>query len=455
MGLLLLALACSPPPDADLAPVAPVARLPEPVAAADLDPDPAVLEVDLVAREADVSLVSAGLTDLWVWADRSADGASVPGPLLDLGDATRLVLHLENQLLEATTLHLHGLRIPADQDGTPSSQLVIWPGESWDYVVDVVDEGLGWYHPHLSSHRQVERGLYAPIRMPGGDPLPVSADRVIVLDDLRLHEDGRFDDEWTADDLYAGRIGSTLLVNGALAGTGTILAGRRERWRLLNAAAARTFRVDLGTDALLIAHEGGTLAQPVRAREVVLAPGDRLEVLVDTEFGDRHDVTLAPYDRGLGPEPLESLALFAVVGVGGPDPGPVPARQARPPIVAPDAAMRELRFQRLTDLRYAIDGQSWPFDVHLDGVLGDRERWRLINETDQDVPFHLHGTFVQLESADGAPSWEDVVTVPPLGVTDVLVPLDAEGAWMLHTHVLEQAELGMMGMIHVEPPTAP
>ena len=449
---LLLALACSPRSDRD---PGPIVLLPEPVAAVDLDPDPDVLEVDLVAREADVAVVGDGPTDLWVWADRAAEGATMPGPLLDLGDATRLVVHVDNQLPEATTLHLHGLRIPADQDGTPSSQLVIWPGESWDYVVDVVDEGLAWYHPHLSSHRQVERGLYAPIRMPGGDPLPVSADRVIVLDDLRVHDDGRFDDEWTADDLYAGRIGSTILVNGALAGTGTVLAGRRERWRLLNAATARTFRVDLGADALVIAHEGGTLAAPAAAREVVLAPGDRLEVLVDTDLDDRHDVTLVPYDRGFGPEPGEPLALFAVVGVGGPDPGPLPARSGRPPIDAPDAAIRELRFQRLTEARYAIDGQSWPFDAHLDGVLGEIERWRLINETDIAVPFHLHGTFVQLETADGSPSWEDVVTVPPLGVTEVLVPLDAEGDWMLHTHVLEQAELGMMGMIHVEPQTDP
>jgi FtsP/CotA-like multicopper oxidase with cupredoxin domain len=427
--------------------VAGLRLLPEIRPATDRDPDPAVLEVELVAQEAEVEVLDGTTTDLWVWRDPGAE-PGMPGPLLDLAGASRLVIHLANALPQSTTIHVHGLRLPADQDGTVHAQLVVYPGETWDYAFDVVDEGLAWLHPHVESHLQLERGLYAPIRASGGDPLPVSADRVIVLDDLRLDADGAFDPLITADDLYAGRTADLLLVNGAPAGTSTVLAGRRERWRLLNAATARTFR--LGLPATVIAHEGGTLAAPEGVDEVVLAPGDRVEVLLEVARGERFPVEALPVDRGFGPEPASPELLFEVVGIGGPDPGPIPTRAGRPPLVAPDAPLRELVFTREASTRYAIGGQSWPFDVPLEGALGAVERWRLVNETGADLPFHLHGTFFQ--PAVDPPRWEDVASVPPETTLEVLVPLDAPGAWMFHSHVLEHAEAGMMGTIVVSPP---
>lgn len=398
------------------------------LAATDLDPDPAVLEVDLLAH-ADGAR--------WTWVDPWGGGS-----FLDLGGAERLVVHLTNALPVSTTLHIHGLRLLASQDGTVHSQHLVFPGESHDYFVDVVDEGLAWYHPHFDSAEQVERGLYAPIRAQGGDPLPVSADRVIVLDDTRLLPDGSPDLAETPEDRYAGRVGDVLLVNGDPAGIGTVVAGRRERWRFLNAANARVFRLDL--HATEIAHEGGTLAVPRAVEEVVLSPGDRVEVVVDVLGGERFDVSALPYDRGYGAEPAEPEVLFSVLGIGGPPPGPLPIRAARPSLSAPDAALRELVFSRVSPDRYAVDGESWPFNTPLTAEAGAVERWALRNDTEAELPFHLHGTFMQAETG-----WEDVVTVPPHDHREVLVPLDAPGAWMFHSHVLEHAELGMMGVIDV------
>jgi FtsP/CotA-like multicopper oxidase with cupredoxin domain len=446
--MLLALLACVDPTRR-----APAAPLPEIAPATDLDPDPDVLEVELIAREAEVAFSHLGTTDAWTWVDPWGGPARVPGPLLDLAGASRLVVHVTNELSTATTLHVHGLRLPAGEDGTMHSQLVIYPGETYDYQIDVRDEGLAWYHPHVDSHLQVERGLYGLIRAPGGNPLPVDADRVIALDDIRLLDDGTLDDVVTADDVRTGRIGDRLLVNGAPAGTTTLLAGRRERWRLLNAANARTFLLGFGpSGATVIAHEGGTLASATRVATVLLAPGDRIELVVDTAAGERFDVEALPYDSGAGAEPEAPEALFSVEGVGGPDPGPLPRRAGRPPLVAPDAPVRELHFQRLSSTRYGIDDEQWPFDAPLRAVAGSRERWRLVNETELDLPFHLHGTFFQVETRDGAPvppSWEDVTTVPPFGTAEILVPFDEPGSWMFHSHILEHAELGMMGAIDV------
>ena len=85
---------------------------------------------------------------------------SIPGPLIEaeVGDTIRA--RLANNLAEPTTIHWHGLRVPAAMDGTASVQPVVEPGESFDYEFTVPDAGTFWYHSHVNETEQLERGLY-------------------------------------------------------------------------------------------------------------------------------------------------------------------------------------------------------------------------------------------------------------------------------------------------------
>ena len=77
------------------------------------------------------------------------------------------------------------------------------------------------------------------------------------------------------------------------------------------------------------------------------------------------------------------------------------------------------------------------------------------NQTPFSHPFHLHGFFFQkLDEAGNAVrpiELKDTVEVPPDGKVKLAVHYDDRpGMWMFHCHILDHAEAGMMGMVHVE-----
>ncbi len=195
-----------------------------------------------------------------------------------------------NRLAERSTIHWHGLHIPFAADGSPYHP--VEPGETFDYVftVPIGSAGTYWYHPH-PDHRtgpQVAQGLYgALVVRAADDPLPASLrEQLLVLPDNRFRDDGSID-------LPAGhspRAGSTrrtvaranvLFVNGKVMPTLTIRSGEVQRWRVINASAARVYRLAIAGHTLLhVGTDGGLFERPVEAKELVLGPAERVEVLV-------------------------------------------------------------------------------------------------------------------------------------------------------------------------------
>jgi FtsP/CotA-like multicopper oxidase with cupredoxin domain len=166
-----------------------------------------------------------------------------------------------NELPDATTVHWHGLRVPNAHDGTHVSQMLVPPGGDFTYDFAVEDAGLFWYHPH--GDVQVERGLYAPIRIRGGVEPVVAADRVLVLDDVKVEATGALSDSVDSLDIMLGRQGNVLLVNGRRDARFTATAGSRERWRVVNAANGRYFNVELpGHTLRVIGWDGGLIPEP-------------------------------------------------------------------------------------------------------------------------------------------------------------------------------------------------
>jgi FtsP/CotA-like multicopper oxidase with cupredoxin domain len=162
-GVLMLLAACGSEPGAASADAEPVLAVVE-----DENPDPQIVEVSLEARAGLQEYTGASAAPVWTY------NGTVPGPLIEASAGDELVVHFQNSLPEDTTIHWHGVRVPAAMDGTLAVQAPITPGSTFEYRFQLKDPGLFWFHPHIRSDVQVEKGLHGVIRV-RGDRRPRSA----------------------------------------------------------------------------------------------------------------------------------------------------------------------------------------------------------------------------------------------------------------------------------------
>ena len=114
----------------------------------------------------------------------TAINGSVPGPILRWREGDRVTLRVTNHLAHDTSIHWHGVILPADMDGVPGISFDgIKPGETFTYQFDVRQNGTFWYHSH--SGFQEQTGLYGAIVIEPSRPDPVAYDRdfVVLLSD--------------------------------------------------------------------------------------------------------------------------------------------------------------------------------------------------------------------------------------------------------------------------------
>jgi FtsP/CotA-like multicopper oxidase with cupredoxin domain len=469
MAIPLVALSCSAPAQKEQE-GQPVGwddeiRLP---LAVDVNADPHVLEIDLEARESDLELVPGKLTRAWTY-----DGG-IPGPLIRASVGDRLIVHFKNSLPEATTIHWHGLRIPNDQDGVPdSSQPSVPPGGTFDYDFVLPDAGTYWYHPHFDSAAQVGNGLYGPIVV--DDPLEpqgLGDEAILVLSDISVDASGALDPADSGGEFGTlfGREGDLHLVNGRVLPTLRVRPGLRQRWRIINAARARYEQLLLpGHTFTRIGGDAGMLASPELLDRIVLTPAQRADVVLEPSpnglAGEPSTSTLTwvPYDRGFGTaynRPDEPVLTFDFGDRSAAEPTPLPSlHRDIPAIDTAGATPIDISLTLNPDsegrLAMGINGvPSWQAS-HLMTRLGERQLWTVKNTFDFDHPFHLHGFFFQVLDVNGvAPAireWRDTVNVPVGGTVRFAVYFDERpGMWMFHCHILDHADAGMMGMVHLE-----
>jgi len=424
--------------------------------------DGKVHEVDLVAAPARLALIDGQELDVWAY-----DG-TVPGPTyrIRLGDTLRV--RFTNRLPQPTTVHWHGVRVPNAMDGVPGvTQPPVEPGGSFTYELTPPDAGTYWFHPHVRSSEQVERGLFGTLIVEDRDPLPYSRDETWVLDDVRLGEDGQISPAFnTRHDLaHDGRWGSVILVNGRRGNELHVAPGERVRLRLVNVANGRVFAPDFSPlDAKIVAVDGLYTARPLPAVGFELAPGNRADldfVVPATLAGQR----IAVWDRFTRrPFPLAEIVVGSGTPVATPD-FPPPTRELEPPWrLPPDAAVRaEMRLNARTGGPYGIEwmindqamshGKHASHDPPFALPLGETSRVRFTNESYRLHPMHLHGMFFRVLARNGTsvdePFTRDTVLVHSKESVEVAVrPLDP-GLWMAHCHVLEHAEAGMMTLVEV------
>jgi FtsP/CotA-like multicopper oxidase with cupredoxin domain len=382
----------------------------------------------------------------------------VPGPTIEAEVGDTLVVRLVNSLREPTTIHWHGLRVPADMDGTEMVQKPIEPGGTFEYRFVLPDAGTFWYHPHTHETEQLEKGLYGALIVRGPGEPQLDGERVLVLDDLKLDRKGHLARFGGWQERHQGRLGDVRLVNGRAGPGFGMAAGQVERWRIVNAASSRYVRLSIGGRPFtILGSDGGLLEAPVPATEVLLTPGDRVDLAVGPfAEGDSIEVASLAYDRGMVKEPA---ARYATVRVGPPacSQASIPAslRSIQPLVTGDAAPNRTVHLQG----RPSLHGVDWRIDGHAHHQaepvhVGELQVWEVVNQTKMDHPFHLHGFFFQVLEVNGVPpqfrSWEDTVNVPTKGrVRIAWLPDDRPGSWMYHCHILEHHAAGMMAHFEV------
>ncbi len=394
----------------------------------------------------------AGMTDTY-----SYNGMSVLGPTLRLRTGDSVAINVTNALDEVTTTHWHGADLPAEDDGGPHS--LIEPGATWVADFEVIQPAATlWYHPHAhgTTAEHVYRGAAGLIIIEDDNPaaaaLPATYgvdDIPVIIQDKDFTEDGQLDFAIDEDD--DGKFYATLTANGTI-DPYVEVPGGLVRLRLLNGSQARIYNLGVeGAQMVKIASDGGYLAGPVELEQLVLAPGDRAEIivnigtesaaLVDSAFG--RVLELRPNESALGTGALpDKLATIERI---------------------PESEITVDRSFRMGDARnfwefdptWAINGAQFDMNrIDVTVQLGDTERWTLSSDDGQHV-FHPHQIQFQILAINGEPpppeesGWEDSVLVDTGREVVIAARFNTYAAedipYMFHCHVLDHEDLGMMG----------
>ena len=436
-------------------------RLPE---AADINPDPRIVEINLEARVAQVEIAPGVRVEAFTY------NGTIPGPLIHVRVGDRLIVHFSNRLPQPTTVHWHGLRVPIQMDGVPGvSQPEVKTGESFVYDFVVPDAGLFWYHPHVMAAAQVGFGLYGAFLV--DDPaeivgMPGIDERVFVLSDIELRDDGTLEspDTGGSTGMAFGREGNRVLVNGRQQSRLVMRSGAPQRWRIVNAAKSRYFQLDLdGQRFTRIGGDGGLQQYAEEFDRFVLAPGERADILVAPRAAPGTELVLRSllYDRGFGSTEARPFSedLITIAMANEPPlaarPWPQVQRAIAPLSLAGATKVNvEFSIAQLADgsFEYRVNGAPFSQGKPILAKPGETQLWTVSNTTPWSHPLHLHGFFFQVLDGNGVPvrplAWKDTVNVPFRNALRFVVRFDDRiGSWMYHCHILDHAEGGLMGMV--------
>ncbi|SDK73883.1 multicopper oxidase family protein [Streptomyces indicus] len=393
------------------------------------------------------------------------------GPTLRAGRGEKVKVRISNGLDEASTVHWHGMHLPARMDGGPHQ--MVEPGGTWSprWTVDQPAATL-WYHPHPhgATEKHVQRGLAGMFlldddkarKLPLPDDYGVD-DLPVIVQDVRF--DGAQFDHGHQLMRNTGFLGDRTMVNGTLNPYREV-GDELVRLRLLNASTARVYDFGFSDDRRfsLIGTDGGLLAQPAAMDRVQLSPGERAEIVVRMKAGERTVLRSFPQDNygdawqtrfSGGDDSFDVLELRAKASLR-PSPA-LPGHLAEPEV--PDGT--DSARSRFFGLRMSgINGR--PMDMaRIDEVVtrGTAETWTVRNEDGMPHNFHVHDVqFRVLEVNGERPPPElrgakDTVFVPG-GTTVKLAmrfegPADPDTPYMYHCHLLYHEDGGMMGQFVV------
>jgi FtsP/CotA-like multicopper oxidase with cupredoxin domain len=434
-----------------------------PPALVNISKKPKTVEVNITAAVTTLELVPGEKSEVFAY------NGHVPGPTLDLREGDHVIVHFRNDLPEPTTVHWHGIHLPFESDGSPFHPIKSGESHDYEFTVRPGTAGTYWYHPHPDRRTgfAIGKGLFGAIVVHAADdPLPALKERLLILSDNRFLRDGSIDFPEPASqnggiDEENGREGPVLFVNGRVLPTLNIRSGEVQRWRVVNASAGRIYRIAFPSQGMIqVGSDGGLLEAPREVKDVLLATGERVELLVrGGASGSRTVLQNLPYDRyapQTRPKDWNTTVDLLTLQTTNESPAAsvvIPATLRK--IVALDPT-------KATATRTVVFGQGMINGklmdmgrVDVSTSVGATEIWEIENVVGMDHPFHLHGFQFQVLDRDGVRepylAWRDMLNIPKHSTARIIVRYDDyPGKWMFHCHILDHEDHGMMGVLEVK-----
>jgi blue copper oxidase len=417
-----------------------------------------------------------------------------PTLIVNKGDSVNLAV--TNALSVNTTLHWHGLHVPAIYDGGPGQ--VILAGSTWNPGFKIMnDAGTYWYHPHGDGKTdlQVSKGIAGLIIVKDPVEASLTLPRTYGVDDFPLIVQSKAFDVLrqiaiaTEDD-------TVMMVNGTI---NPFLDAPAQvvRFRMLNGSSMRSYQFGFSGNLpfKLIATDDGLLDSSVTLTRIRLSPGERVEVLLDLSgllgqtiyfknfgselssgiYGSSVAGTGAAVIPGYNLNPLNGadyniLKINVVAATSSPVTTlPTTLATLSPWPLASVDTTRTFSFDPKTldsttfaEGPFNINGKQFDMSV-VDVVthLNHTEIWKLVNNTMIAHPFHIHDVYFYILDINGvAPllferGKKDVVLVMPGDTVRFITKFenyaDASTPYMYHCHLLHHEDDGMMGQFVVMP----
>ncbi|MGD0733150.1 MAG: multicopper oxidase, partial [Terracidiphilus sp.] len=423
---------------------------------------------------------------------------SVPGPTIEARSGSEIAIEWRNLLPEKhflpidhhlmgaetgvpdsrTVVHVHGAKVPPESDGWPMDWYT--PGKSATYrYPNQQESALLWYHDHAMGINRLNilagmAGLYVirdsledALNLPKGEfeiPL-VLMDRMFRTDGQLYYPVGQFAGySWIPE--YQG---NATLINGKLLPYLEVQP-RTYRFRVLNASNARFYflSLDNGAPFQQIGSDQGLLGAPIPVNRVALAPGERVDLVID--FAEHRGANILLKNL------ISTLMQFRVAKT------PVADTSSLPQTLRPITRLAEagaVMTRRLTleeldtpydePMVHLLDGKRWHEPVSEKPVLDSTEIWEFLNLTEDAHPIHLHLVRFQIldrrsidvsagvyhnkviYKSDPVPpeqnemGWKDTVRATPGASTRIIVNFAGyTGRYVWHCHILEHEDNEMM-----------
>lgn len=475
-----------------------------------------VVSLNVTAAPATLDLGGGVLAKSWAFSGQ-VPGKEIR---ISAGDTLSAELSNQLPGATTTSLHWHGISLRSDMDGVPPvTQDPVRAGSNFTYRFVADKPGTYFFHPHVGV--QVDRALYAPLIIEDPkEPLSYDDEWVVVLDDWLDGVTGTPDDVFTelshhmpgmdmnstgssrttssrspspsmpmsvsapgspsassgdnpstrfrlsgaASPLLGRDAGDVSypyhLINGRVPTDPAVYngtPGRRVRLRLVNAGADTAYRVALGGHKLTVTHTDGFPVVHEEVDTLLVAMGERYDVLVTLDDGVFPLVALAEGKDVTG------MALVRTGSGGLPDPAVRPKELDGRTVTAgqlrasdgvrletkdPDQVLRVKLTGSMGTYDWAINGKRFDMADPTSNPLlvqeGQRVRLDFVNATSMWHPMHLHGHTYQL--GDTGPR-KDTTIVLPRSKVSVLFDADNPGQWMLHCHNAYHSEAGMMALV--------
>lgn len=419
---------------------------------------------------------------------RSYEGGS-PGPTLRVKPGDTLRIRLVNDLppnpdpmpadmtlphqFNTTNFHFHGGHV---SPGALSDNVFrsMEPGKAYDIEIAIPPDhtaGTYWYHPHRhgAADIQITSGMMGALIVEGDfDDVPeiaAAVERLLIVSEVLFDHNGAIE---AYDTVWPEAVPRFLGVNGQRVPVIRMRPGEVQRWRIVQAAHEDNLHFALDGHALhVIAFDGIRRPAMTTHASLVAAPGQRADVLVQAGTPGTYVLQAIANDQGY-PSPVGPLARLVVEGPPMDMPLPGPALGGAPfATIADEEVTRRRRIWLSTiepESPASANYQEFAFlicDTTFDPQrvdhrvpLGAVEEWTVENRDPSDHVFHIHTNPFELVAINGQPvetrEWRDSVIVPRDGsITFRTRFLDFTGRFVLHCHMMNHEELGMMQVIEV------